>query len=656
MNVLQEIKNRFAQPLEEWSQQPDGLLAMIRPAQDKRFGDYQANCAMPLSKQLGKPPQEVAAELIGRVQLDDFCQSVEVAGPGFINLTLDDQWLAGQLTQSMADERLGVDRATQTKTFVIDFSSPNVAKPMHVGHIRSTVIGDSLARILRFLGHRVITDNHLGDWGTQFGMIIYGYKHFLNEAAYIEDPVTELGRLYRVVRQIMDYQQAVVDLPKTEQLLANQQTQLAELEATPPSAEKAAAKRRKKDIKNLTGKIRDTREKIEQLQSTLQSVNADPSLQQLADQHADIGDAVLQETAKLHEGDETNVQLWQEFLPHCREDIQRVYQRLDVEFDHQLGESFYQDQLADVVSDLQSSRLARESEGAICVFLDEHDAPMIIRKSDGAFLYATTDLATIKYRMEHWQPDCILYVVDFRQHEHFSKLFEVGRRWKYPNVDYRHISFGTVMGDDGKPFRTRAGDTVGLEPLLDESERRALQVVSQVDDEKPDGPEFSDEQRREIARVVGIGALKYADLSQNRSSDYTFSYDKMLELKGNTATYLQYGYARVNGIFRRGNIDPETLRANPVPMQFEHDVERELAVQLLRLEEVLAEVIVDFRPNLLASYLFELTQTFFVFFDKCPVLKAKDDLKSSRLQFCDLTARTIRLGLQLLGIQVIPKM
>ncbi len=342
-------------------------------------------------------------------------------------------------------------------------------------------------------------------------------------------------------------------------------------------------------------------------------------------------------------------------MVHGRAEIQRVYERLNVTFDFELGESFYHDSLGAIVEELIATGQATESEGAICIFLDNHDAPMIIRKRDGAWLYATTDLATIRHRMTNWNPDAILYVVDFRQSEHFEKLFDVARRWGYANVEYRHISFGTVMGEDGKPFRTRSGDTVGLEPLLDEAENRAWQVVSEVDDQKQQ-PEFSPGQRREIARVVGISALKYADLSQNRSSDYTFSYDKMVSLRGNTATYLQYGFARVNGIFRRGKIDVDELRRNPVPFEFEDDIERQLAVKLLRFEEALADVVQDYRPNLLANYLFELTQLFFVFFDQCPVLKAQGTLRRSRLQLCDLMARTIRKGLDLLGIGVADRM
>lgn len=659
MNLLKEIKNRFTPALSELVEDRElpGLLAMIRPAQDAKFGDYQANCAMPLGKRMGKPPRELAESLIESVDLEKLSTDVEVAGPGFINITIDDQVLKTGLITALADqERLGVEQAVQPKKIIIDFSSPNVAKPMHVGHIRSTVIGDSLSRVLRFLGHDVITDNHLGDWGTQFGMIFYGYKHFLDSKAYEAEPIAELSRIYRTVRTLIDFHSALKKLPDAESLLEKQRQKLAEIQAIDPGSDNAAVKKRKKDLKSLNSKIASQSDAVASLNQTIQTTQADPKLLALAESHPNIGQKVLTETAQLHEGDATNKALWAQFMEHGMQEIQRVYDRLDISFDHVLGESFYHPQLASVVDALTDKKMATESEGALCVFLENHEAPMIVRKSDGAFLYATTDLATIKYRMDEWNPDAILYVVDFRQGDHFEKLFDVAKLWGFTDTEYQHVKFGTVMGDDGKPFKTRSGDTVGLEPLLDEAEQRALAVVTQLDDGKPGGPEFDEQQRQAIAKVVGISALKYADLSQNRTSDYTFSYDKMVELKGNTATYLQYGYARVNGIFRKGEIDIDALRNQPVPFEFTEAIERELALKLLRFEEALQDVIADYRPNLLANYLFELTQTFFVFFEKCPVLKTEGSLRQSRLQFCDLTARTLQKGLSLLGIGVLDQM
>jgi arginyl-tRNA synthetase len=389
----------------------------------------------------------------------------------------------------------------------------------------------------------------------------------------------------------------------------------------------------------------------------LQAVDNDPLLSRLAAEHGRIGSAVLAETAKLHAGDEENVRLWQEFLPACRQEIERVYQRLNVKFDHTLGESYYNDRLGAIVDELLDRGIARESNGAICVFTEGHEVPMIVRKQDGAFLYATTDLATIRYRMENWHPDAILYVVDHRQGLHFEQLFAAARRMGYGEVELKHVSFGTVLGDDGRPFRTRAGDTVGLEGLLDEAVRRAGEIVATNDDAKPDGPELSPAERARIAETVGIAALKYADLSQNRTSDYVFSYDKMLAMNGNTATYMQYAYARVRSIFRKGNVDVEKLRASGAPIVLDSPAERALGLEILRFAEALDLVVLDYRPSQLTGYLFELANRYSTFFEQCPVLKADTDrLRQSRLLLCDLTARTIRKGLELLGIDVVEQM
>jgi arginyl-tRNA synthetase len=653
MNPLSLIKDRFQLALEKIpgvGNESNALLGSIRPAQDSRFGDYQANCAMPLAGKLGKPAREIAGEIIAGLEVDDLCQKVEIAGPGFINLTLKDQWLLGALQQAYADEHLGITPVANPWTVVVDYSSPNVAKPMHVGHIRSTVIGDALARTLRFRGHQVITDNHLGDWGTQFGMIIHGYKHFLNPPAYAENPVNELARLYKLVRKLIDFQSARRDLPVLGEELEKLENflQLKSAEAGEP---KKSDKQAKKELESLRVKIAEHQEKLQQLRVLVQSVEQDPVLKQLAEQHPGIGEAVLQETSALHAGDPTNRQLWEKFFPHCRSDIQRIYQRLGIEFDYELGESFYQDQLQSVVDDLEARGFARTSEGAVCVFLENSDAPMIVQKKDGAFLYATTDLATIQYRVARWKADKILYVVDHRQHEHFEKLFAVADLWGYSEVELIHVSFGTVLGDDGKPYKTRSGDTVGLEGLLDEAESRAMAIAAEQN------PDLTPTELASIARTVGIGGLKYADLSQNRATDYRFSYDKMLALKGNTATYLQYSYARVQGILRKLEVVPEQLRQIPGPFQFSVDLEKQLGLKLLQFEEAIDDVLVEYKPNVLCNYLFELTQKFFQFYDQCSVKDAETcQLRTSRLQLCDLTARTIRQGLDLLGIGVLDQM
>ncbi len=625
---------------------------MIKPAGNPEHGDYQANCAMPLGKKHGKPPLEIADELVGKVKLDDFCQTVETDGKiGFVNLKLDDDWVKSKLTAALADERLGVEKIGSPRTYVVDYSSPNVAKPMHVGHIRSTVIGDALTKVLRFVGHKAISDNHIGDWGTQFGMIIYGYKNFVDKDAYAAAPVTELGRLYKYVRKLMDYHSAVAALPKCVEAIKELEGIQSELESKVGSDDKKAEKKLAKQIKAAKKKVTGQQDKVKELEAKIAEVDGDSSLKSHADAHPNIGQAVLEETADLHRGDETNKQLWLEFLPSCRQDIQKIYNRLDIEFDHELGESFYHEDLANVVNDLEAKGFTRISDEAVCVFLDNHATPMIVKKRDGAFLYATTDLATIKYRMENWNSDACLYVVDHRQSEHFEKLFDVAAMWGYSDSELKHVSFGTVLGDDGTPFKTRSGDTVGLESLLDEAESRALVVAKEQNAELPSA------RHDEISKVVGIGALKYADLSQNRSSDYKFSYDKMLATRGNTATYLQYGYARVQGIVRKTGADMEAIRANPVPFEFAESIERQLGVKLIQFGESLDEVLVDYKPNILCNYLFELSQLFAQFFDQCSVKDAaSDSLKTSRLQLCDLTARTIKTGLGLLGIGVLDKM
>jgi arginyl-tRNA synthetase len=372
---------------------------------------------------------------------------------------------------------------------------------------------------------------------------------------------------------------------------------------------------------------------------------------------SEIRRAVLAETARLHVGDAENHRLWQEFMPHCLREIERMYRRLHVEFDYSLGESFYNDMLPGLVDELLRRGIARESDGAVCIFLEGQAAPMIVRKHSGGFLYATTDLATIQYRLERWQPEVILYVVDHRQGLHFQQLFEAARRLGHREVELVHVSFGTVLGEDGRPFRTRSGDTVGLEGLLDEAVRRAGAIVAAGDDAKPDGPELSAHERAEIAETVGIAALKYADLAHNRTSDYVFSYDKMLAMNGNTATYMQYAYARVRSIFARGQVDAEALRAAPPWVCLATPAERALALELLRYGEALELAAADYRPNHLTAYLFELAIRYSTFFEQCPVLKAETlELRRSRLLLCDLTARTIRSGLELLGIRVVEKM
>lgn len=662
MNALAELRRRFAAALTGLTDDVAELVDLVKPSQDPKFGDYQANCAMPLGKRLGRPPRDVAQDIVGRLECSDLCAPPEIAGPGFINLRLHDDWIARQLAAALADPRLGVAPVQRPRTYVVDYSAPNVAKPMHVGHIRSTVIGDGLYRTLRFLGHRTIGDNHVGDWGTQFGMIIYGYRWFVDRAAFEAEPVAELARLYRLVNRLVDYHDSRRQLPELRTRLAERKAALATAPpvAQAPPADKEAAKAHKEALKErrkLEAACAALAEETAAVEAKLAGIDNDPALSKQAAEHANIGQAVLQETAKLHHGDEENLRLWRQFVPACMEDIERIYRRLGVTFDHTLGESFYHEMLPVVVDDLCRRGLAQESNGALCVFLEGLPAPMIVRKQDGAFLYATTDLATIRYRMEHWRPDAMLYVVDHRQGLHFEQLFAVARRWGYEDVELAHVSFGTVLGDDGRPFKTRSGDTVGLSGLLDEAVRRAHAIVSANDDAKPAGAELSADQRQAVAERVGIAALKYADLSQNRTSDYVFSYDKMLAMTGNTATYMQYAYARVRSIFAKGGVDADGLRAGGAVLSLTEPAERSLGLELLRFEAALEQVVAEYRPHYLTTYLFELANQFSVFFEQCPVLRApSEETRHSRLLLCDLTARTLRQGLELLGIEVVERM
>jgi len=563
-------------------------LSQIKASSDSKFGDYQFNGSMGLAKEAKVSPRKVAEKIVEFFALPDVLEPVEIAGPGFLNLRIRPQWLAEKIQEMAADPRLGVLKPEKVKTFVIDFSSPNVAKPMHVGHLRSTILGDSLARTLRFFGHTVITDNHLGDWGTQFGIILHGYKHMLDEKAFQNEPVKELARLYVEVRKLF----------KTPEEIA-------------------------KGI-------------------------VDP-----------VQNACRDETAKMHKGDQTNLELWRKFMPVCLGEIDLVYQRLGVHFDHTYGESFYQPFLNKVVQDLSASGLARESEGALAIFLTEDATPALVRKSDGAFTYMTTDLATIQYRVEQWKPDAILYVVDSRQSLHFSQLFQIAQQWLGQQTRLEHISFGSVLGADRKPIKTRSGDAVAsLDQLLDEAVRLAKEVYQAAYHQE--GETQSKESLEDLSRVgdvVGIGAVKYADLCQNRTSDYVFNWEKMMAMEGNTATYMQYAYARNRSIFRKGELNPDNYRNALIPVLLETAEERGLALQLFRFEEALTLALVDYKPSLITSYLWDVAKAYSVFFQNCPVLKAPNEgIRQSRLLLCDLTARVLKQGLELLGISVLEKM
>ncbi len=564
----------------------DVSTILVRPC-DPKFGDYQSNALMSLAKQRKLNPRQLATDVVAKLDVSEICEKVEIAGAGFLNFRLKNSLLAQTLEAAARGDHLFFDKAAQPKTVVIDFSSPNVAKPMHVGHIRSTGIGDALQRTLRLLGHHVISDNHIGDWGTQFGKLLLGWKQILNRAELERDAIAELERLYKVIN--------------------------AECDANPLRLEEAKS-----------------------------------------------------ELVKLQAGDAENTAIWKEMIALSQKQFDAIYGRLGVKFDQALGESFYNPWLGEVVNDLLQRGIARESEGAVGVFSDgslppKEDPflvhregewmpdPALVRKSDGGFNYMTTDLATIDYRLKTWSPDEIIYVVDDRQSGHFKKLFLTFARWKSADAKKTklvHVGFGKIMGEDGKPFKTRSGDTVKLGDLLDEAEERAYKIVSEKSAELPEA------QRKEIARVIGLGAVKYADLLPNRQSDYIFSWDKMLALQGNTAPYLVYAYARIKSIFRKAE-----GRMQNAEIKLAAPEELTLAKHLLNFGITLEAVADELRPNYLCNYLFELAGKFTSFYENCPVLKADDAAtRDSRLALCDLTARVLKQGLETLGIETVEQM
>ncbi len=570
----QVIEQRLQAAVKAVLPDADVSIVLVRPCPDPKFGDYQSNALMALAKARRMNPRQLATDVSAKLDLADLCEKAEVAGAGFLNFRLKTEALEKTLQTAAAGEHLFFQKTEQPKTAVIDFSSPNVAKPMHVGHIRSTILGDSLARTLKLLGHRAITDNHIGDWGTQFGKLLVGWKNHLDKAALKADPIAEMERLYKLINAASE---------------------------------------------------------------------ADPT----------VLEAARQELVKLQRGDEENLSIWREMIALSQVQFDTIYSRLGISFDHTLGESFYNPRLPSLVQELKEKGIAQESEGAVAIFFEEIPAlkghPALVQKSDGAANYATTDLATLAYRLETWRPDEIIYVTDGRQQLHFQQIFAAFKKW-HPEAGTRlaHVWFGSILGEDGKPFKTRSGEVIRLSDLLDEAQERALEVVNAK------SPELPLEDRREIARIVGLGAVKYADLSPNRQSDYVFSWSKMLALSGNTAPYLQYAYARIQSIFRKGNFDPAQC-AGKVLLREQQEVA--LARHLLNFGLVLEAVAEEHRPNFLCNYLYELAGHFTGFYENCPVLKAEDDqVKASRLVLCRLTAAVLRQGLEVLGIEVLEQM
>jgi len=559
---------------------PTDLPALIAPGKKAGFGDYQANCAMGAAKAMSTNPRELAAKIVAALDLAGIADKIEIAGPGFINIDLKAEWLGEQIAKAQSDVRLQVEQVTAPQNVVIDYSGPNLAKEMHVGHLRSTIIGDSLARLLEFQGHNVIRQNHVGDWGTQFGMLI----------AELEEQLGAKG----------DEAMALKDLEVFYQ----------------------QAKKHFDDDEAFANKAREY-------------------------------------VVRLQSGDAQMLKLWEQFKTISLHHSEEIYQQLNVTLKDTdvRGESFYNNDLAPVVKELQDQGLAVESDGAQVVFLQEladkegNPSPMIIQKQGGGFLYATTDLAALRYRVGKLKANRIMYFIDARQSLHMQQVFTLSRKAKFvdESVSLEHLAFGTMMGSDGKPFKTRTGGTVKLADLLTEAVERAGALVSEKN------PDLSADEIAEISRKVGIGSVKYADLCKTRTNDYIFSWESMLSFEGNTAPYLQYAFTRVQSIFRKAGVTPESL-TNTIIIGTEQ--EKTLAIKLLQFSEVLDQVAREAMPHLLCTYLYEIASLYMTFYEACPILKdgIEPDVRDSRLRLCHLVAKTIQQGLELLGIEVMERM
>ena len=585
-NTVEQLKLEFEKALSDaFGNEYAKTDPLLVPASNPKFGDYQSNVALSLAKRLGQQPRKISEQIVQKLNVVDICETPQVAGAGFINLTLLPSYLETELKIAYIDLRLGIAGAKTPKRVVVDFSSPNIAKEMHVGHLRSTIIGDSIARVLEFQGHGVLRLNHVGDWGTQFGMLITHLRESKSVNSY---DLLNLGELVEFYRE---------------------------------------SKKR-------------------------------------FDDDAEFRERSRKAVVDLQSGDEEAKIAWQFLCNKSRIEFEIIYALLDVRFDEERGESFYNPFLAKVVEDLDKTGLLVENEGAKCVFLDGftnkegEPLPLIVQKSDGGYNYATTDLAAVRYRIEQDKANRLIYVTDAGQANHFAQVFQVARRagWIPEDIEINHVPFGLVQGEDGKKLKTRSGETVKLKDLLDEAIVRAradLENRLKVE-ERQETEEFI----ANAAKVVGISAVKYADLSQNRTSNYIFSYDRMLALQGNTAPYMLYAYARIQGISRKGEVDFDQL-GDKVDILLQHETELILAKHLLQLDEVINAVEQDLFPNRLCEYLFQLSQKFNQFYDRdrgVQVLNAEEPLRTSRLVLCNLTARTLKLGLSLLGIQVLDRM
>ena len=576
MNIQSILADRIQQAMIA-AGAPKDVDPLVRQSSKPQFGDYQANGIMAAAKKLGKNPREFAQTVLEHTKLDDITEKTEIAGPGFINIFLNPNWLAAEAELALKDSHLGIFN-THPQTVVIDYSSPNVAKEMHVGHLRSTIIGDAVARTLEFLGNKVIRANHVGDWGTQFGMLIAYLEKMQNEHAS-EMELQDLEAFYREAKKHYD--------------------------EDPVFAEKA---------RNYV--------------------------------------------VKLQGGDEYCRAMWKKLVDITMQQNQHNYDRLNVTLTDKdvMGESLYNPMLPGIVADLKAQGLAVEDDGALVVYLDEFQNkegnPMgvIVQKKDGGFLYTTTDIAAAKYRFETLNADRALVFSDSRQSQHMQQAWLITRKAGYVSDDFslEHKNFGMMLGKDGKPFKTRSGGTVKLADLLDEAVERAGVLINEK------SADLSDEEKARVIDAVGIGAVKYADLSKNRTTDYVFDWDNMLSFEGNTAPYMQYAYTRIHSIFTKADVDLNSLAEAPILLN--DDKERALAVKLLQFEEAVSGVAKEGAPHILCGYLYELAGAFSSFYEHCPILNATDEVKASRLKLALLTQRTLKQGLDLLGIKTVEKM
>ncbi|AFZ53664.1 arginine--tRNA ligase [Cyanobacterium aponinum] len=582
--MIEKLRNIFTTALvNAFGEEFANIDPLVVPASNPKFGDYQCNIALPLAKSLQQKPRAIAENIVNHAQTQDFCLPLEIAGPGFINITIKPEYIAEKIKLNQQDERLGVEKVSEKQKVIVDFSSPNIAKEMHVGHLRSTIIGDSIARVLEFRGHDVLRLNHVGDWGTQFGMLI-AYLRLEKPEVLTTANVVDIGDLVTL------YKQAKIKF----------------------------------------------------------------------DNDAEFQETARQEVVKLQNKDAESIKAWQLLCEQSRKEFEIIYRLLDIKLIER-GESFYNPFLPDVIKDLETANILTEDQGAKCVFLDGfvnkegNPLPLIVQKSDGGYNYATTDLAAIKYRIKEDEAERIIYVTDAGQANHFAQVFQVAKKANFvpDNVELVHVPFGLVLAEDGKKIKTRSGETIKLKDLLKEAVNRAKQDLENR--LTTEGRNEEEDFINEVSQIVGLSAVKYADLSQNRTTDYRFSYDKMLALQGNTAPYLLYAYVRVQGISRKGNIDLDKLESNQDILLTE-ETELVLAKHLLQLDYIIKEVEKDLLPNRLCLYLFELSQKFNQFYDQCPILQAEEEVKLSRLILADLTAKTIKLGLSLLGISVLERM